>query len=250
MFPHHENEIAQAESAASKPGVFARVWMHNGMVQRDGEKMSKSLGNVVTVEEALNKWSADAIRFFVLSSHYGSARNITDEAMHASVVGMNRIQRALDLAAIDGPESEIPVENFVEDFVLAMEEDLATPQALAILFDLVKSINTAVNNGRNVDSAIAVLRDLAKNVLGFSFNEFQNAANNIGIAELKSIFDDLGMSQSVDTIENGIDQLLELRNRYREEKQFKSADIIRDRLSRLNIALDDTVDGTRWSTSN
>tara|TARA_Y100000996_G_scaffold400127_1_gene369827 strand:- start:228 stop:788 length:561 start_codon:yes stop_codon:yes gene_type:complete len=186
----------------------------------------------------------------VLSSHYGSARNITDEAMHASVVGMNRIQRALDLATIDGPESEIPVENFIEDFVLAMEEDLATPQALAILFDLVKSINTAVNNGRNVDSAIAVLGDLAKNVLGFSFNEFQNAASDIGIAELKSIFDELGVSQSVDTIENGIDQLLELRNRYREEKEFKSADIIRDRLSRLNIALDDTVDGTRWSTSN
>ena len=250
VFPHHENEIAQAESAASKPGIFAEVWMHNGMVQRDGEKMSKSLGNVVTVEEALNKWSADAIRFFVLSSHYGSARNITDEAMHASVVGMNRIQRALDLATIDGPESEIPVENFIEDFVLAMEEDLATPQALAILFDLVKSINTAVNNGRNVDSAIAVLGDLAKNVLGFSFNEFQNAASDIGIAELKSIFDELGVSQSVDTIENGIDQLLELRNRYREEKEFKSADIIRDRLSRLNIALDDTVDGTRWSTSN
>jgi cysteinyl-tRNA synthetase len=250
VFPHHENEIAQAESAASKPGIFAEVWMHNGMVQRDGEKMSKSLGNVVTVEEALNKWSADAIRYFVLSSHYGSARNITDEAMHASVVGMNRIQRALDLATIDGPESEIPVENFIEDFVLAMEEDLATPQALAILFDLVKSINTAVNNGRNVDSAIAVLGDLAKNVLGFSFNEFQNAASDIGIAELKSIFDELGVSQSVDTIENGIDQLLELRNRYREEKEFKSADIIRDRLSRLNIALDDTVDGTRWSTSN
>ncbi len=211
--------------------------------------MSKSVGNVVTVEEALSKWSADAIRFFVLSSHYGSARNITDEAMHASVVGMNRIQRALDLVAIDGPESEIPLEKFVRDFVSAMNEDLATPQGLAILFDLVKSINTAASNGRNVDSAIAVLEDLTKNVLGFSFSESQNTANNIGIAELKSIFDDMGVSQSVDTIENGIDQLLELRSRYREEKQFKNADIIRDRLSRLDIALDDTVDGTRWSIS-
>ena len=94
-----------------------------------------------------------------------------------------------------------------------------------------------------------MLEDLTKNVLGFSFSESQNTANNIGIAELKSIFDDMGVSQSVDTIENGIDQLLELRNRYREEKQFKSADIIRDRLSRLDIALDDTVDGTRWSIS-
>ena len=169
--------------------------------------------------------------------------------MHASVVGMNRIQRALDLVAIDGPESEIPLEKFVRDFVSAMNEDLATPQGLAILFDLVKSINTSASNGRNVDSAIAVLEDLAKNVLGFSFSESQNTANNIGIAELKSIFDDMGVSQSVDTIENGIDQLLELRNRYREEKQFKSADIIRDRLSRLDIALDDTVDGTRWSIS-
>jgi cysteinyl-tRNA synthetase len=249
VFPHHENEIAQAESAASKPGVFARVWMHNGMVQRDGEKMSKSVGNVVTVEEALSKWSADAIRFFVLSSHYGSARNITDEAMHASVVGMNRIQRALDLVAIDGPESEILLEKFVGDFISAMNEDLATPQGLAILFDLVKSINTAASSGRNVDDAIAVLEDLTKNVLGFSFNESQNTASNISIAELKSIFDDVGVSQSVDTIENGIDQLLELRNRYREEKQFESADIIRDRLSRLDIALDDTVDGTRWSIS-
>ena len=123
------------------------------------------------------------------------------------------------------------------------------PQGLAILFDLVKSINTAASSGRNVDDAIAVLEDLTKNVLGFSFNESQNTASNIGIAELKSIFDDMGVSQSVDTIENGIDQLLELRNRYREEKQFKSADIIRDRLSRLDIALDDTVDGTRWSIS-
>ena len=250
VFPHHENEIAQAESAASKPGVFARVWMHNGMVQRDGEKMSKSLGNVVTVEEALAKWSADAIRFFVLSSHYGSARNITDEAMRASVVGMNRIQRAIDLETIDGPESDIAVDEFIEDFEAAMDEDLSTPQALAILFDMVKSINTAASNGHNVDSAVRVLRDLAENVLGFSFVESEKLSLSLDIAELESIFIDVGVSQTIDTIDEGIDLLLELRNRYRSEKQFESADIIRDRLMDLNIALDDTPDGTRWSISD
>ncbi len=247
VFPHHENEIAQAESAALRVGIFAKVWMHNGMVQRDGEKMSKSLGNVVTVDEALSKWSADAIRFFVLSSHYGSARNMTDEAMRASVVGMNRIQRATDLMAIDGPVSDIDVDGFIGDFVSAMEEDLGTPQALAILFDLVKSINTAAGNGNNVDSAVIVLKDLAENVLGFSFVESETPGPSIGITELESVFIDMGLSQTVRTIDEGIDLLVELRNRYRGEKQFESADIIRDRLTDLNIALDDTPDGTRWN---
>ena len=250
VFPHHENEIAQAESAASKVGIFAKVWMHNGMVQRDGEKMSKSLGNVVTVEEALSKWSPDAIRFFVLSSHYGSARNITDEAMHASVVGVNRIQRAIDLVGIDGPESDITMDRFIGDFRAAMDENLATPQALATLFDLVKSINTAVSNGHNVDRAVGVLRDLAENVLGFSFVESEKSVPTMDIVELESIFIDMGVSQTIYTIDEGIDLLLELRNRYRREKQFADADIIRDRLADLNIALDDTPDGTRWSISN
>src|SRR5207237_754038 len=110
VFPHHENEIAQSEAAGQR---FARLWMHNGMVMRDGEKMSKSLGNVVTVEEALERWSPDAIRMFVLSSGYRVPNNITDEAMAAATRGVERLATALE-APSRAPKGAARVDGAVE----------------------------------------------------------------------------------------------------------------------------------------
>src|SRR5690606_1340661 len=146
VFPHHENEIAQAEAAAGVSAappyedgvdpapVFARMWMHNGMVTRDNTKMSKSLGNVVNVQEALERWSPDAIRLFVLNSHYRAANNLTDEAMAAATAAVERLTNALrptqpHEGAPDAMSStsdrDIDMADYRRRFVEAMEDDLA-----------------------------------------------------------------------------------------------------------------------------
>ena len=169
VFPHHENEVAQAE-AVSGVGTFARTWLHNGLVQRDGEKMSKSIGNVVTVSEALERWRPDALRLFVLGSHYRSPNNLTDDAMAAAESGVDRLTRALHRDARDGGiVRAIPGEGAQQqDFVDAMEDDLNTPRAIAVLFNIANAINRhadAGHRGEDVQRMQRTAKELSK-VLG------------------------------------------------------------------------------------
>ena len=231
IFPHHENEIAQAEAAAHADaahradGVFARLWMHNGMVQRDGEKMSKSIGNVVSVEEALARWSPDAIRLYVLTSHYRAATNLTDEAMAAATAGVERLATALRPAEGTQP-SMIDIAATHARFVDGMQDDLSTPRGLAVLFELARSINRARDAGEDVARAQAALRELA-GVLGLVLTEDARVdGEGAHAAE--------------------IDQLLAERAAARASKNFARADAIRAELEAMGIAIEDTPQGARW----
>ena len=172
IFPHHENEIAQAEGFTGV-APFVRYWMHNGLVQLEGEKMSKSLGVLVTIKEALEHFSPDTIRLFVLSSHYRSPISFSEEGLKAAEKGMERLRQAAfaDGQAVERKEAEtVDPGVFRERFVGAMDADFNSAQALAVLFDLAREINRAVDQGAGVQEAQQTLRELGL-VLGLTFEE-------------------------------------------------------------------------------
>jgi len=221
IFPHHENEIAQAEAYTDKV-PFVRYWLHNAWVRMGEEKMSKSLGNIVPIKEGVQRWGADAIRLFVLTSHYRSPLTYTEEALDAAKRGVERLRIAAR-GPSGGDGGEPPeVAPFRERFLEAMDSDLNTAQATAALFDLAKEINRARDEGRPTGDAQAALVELA-NLLGLTLTEEEA----IGAAPF-------------------IDLLVQVRDQLREAKRFDLADSIRSRLGELGIALEDSAQGTTW----
>ena len=154
VFPHHENEIAQSESYTGiKP--FVKHWMHNGLVQLGVEKMSKSLGNLVTIKEALEKYSPDAIRLFILNSHYRSPLTYAEETLEAAIRGVERLRQAVNRETEGGkPTVGINPEAYRKRFINAMDDDFNTPQAIAVLFDLARDINRLSDEGYEVTSPV------------------------------------------------------------------------------------------------
>jgi cysteinyl-tRNA synthetase len=235
IFPHHENEIAQSESMTGRP--FARYWVHNGMLQLGGEKMSKSLGNVVSIEGFLREHDADALRFTVLNSSYRSPLTFTPEVVAQAERGIERLRGALRpaIAAGPAPAAEEALAAAVaaarERFTTAMDDDFNTAGALGHLFDLVKAVNTARDAGTGPDAlaaAQAVLRELA-GVLGLRLAETAPVAEG-------------GASPFVEL-------LVSLRQELRQAKQYALADKVRERLGELGIVLEDTPQGTSWRFS-
>lgn len=223
VFPHHENEIAQSE--AYNDGMpLARFWMHNGMMLFDDEKMSKSRGNLVTIGDALGRYSADTIRHLVLSSHYRSPAIYSDLLMSASTRAITRLRQAL--GADGGLGAKLDPSPFRERFIGAMDDDFNTPQALAALFELAHEINRAADERREVSDAQDTLRILASEVLGFSFEE-----RKVALA-----------GEKVEQIET----LVAKRAALRRERQFAEADSVREELAAMNVVLTDTADGTNW----
>ena len=224
VFPHHENEITQSESFTGiKP--FVKYWMHNGLLQLDEEKMSKSLGNLITIREALEKYSADAIRIFVLSSYYRSPLTYSEEALEAAQKGAHRLQGALQRAS-EGKiaEKQIDIEDYRQRFIEAMDDDLSTPQAIANLFDLASDINRFSDEGHDVEKPKQLLSDLA-GVLGLTLKPMEK------------------MTQEIEPL---VGLLISIRNKLRQAEQFQLADDIRSRLEEMGIALEDTPKGTIW----
>ena len=223
VFPHHENEIAQSESFTGRR-PFVRVWMHNGLLHLGEEKMSKSLGNLVTVREALGRYGADALRLFFLGSHYRSPLTLSDHPLAAAERGAERLRTAASAVSAD---AGAPVEggDYRARFIDAMDDDLNTPQAMAVLFDLAREINRGAAEGLSTDEAKTILRELA-DVLGLTFQ----ARESTGLVEVSPF----------------IDLLVETRTGLREAKQFALADSIRDRLAGLGVTLEDGPEGTRW----
>ncbi len=222
IFPHHENEIAQAEGFTGvKP--FVRHWMHNGWLTLDEEKMSKSLGNIITIREALERYGSDGIRIFVMTAHYRAPLGYSEEALEAGKRAAERLRLAASVPGGDGPAADIPGDGYRERFIASMDDDLNTAGALACLFDLAREINRARDEARAVDEAQGTLRELA-GVLGLTLSERETA-------------------QGADAF---IDLLVELRKDLRDEKQFALSDKVRDRLLELGITLEDVEGGTRW----
>ena len=224
IFPHHENEIAQSEAYTGRQ-PFARYWVHNGLLQLGQDKMSKSLGNLVSVEEALERYSPDALRLYFLSSHYRSPLNYSDEGAASMERSMERFRHALRPS--DNDKEPLNPGIFQERFLAAMDDDLNTPQALAALFDLSREINRAREAGRSVEEAQQALRRWGS-VLGFTFQE--RDVNNKGQLAAQPF----------------IELLVTTRAELRKAKQFALADQIRDGLAQHGIVVEDTPQGTEW----
>ncbi len=223
IFPHHENEIAQTE-AYTGVAPAARFWVHNGLLQMGEEKMSKSLGNLITVRQALDSYSADAIRLFFLSSHYRSPLAYSEAGLAAQERALERLRRAAEPApAVTGAALDpLP---FHERFVTAMDDDFNTPQALGVLFDLAREINRGREERLDVAPARGALLELA-GVLGLTLH---------GEAEAR-----------VTASRPLIDLLVQVREELRAARQFPLADRVRDRLRDLGIDLEDTPQGAKW----
>jgi cysteinyl-tRNA synthetase len=222
IFPHHENEIAQSEAYTGvKP--FVKHWVHNGWLTLGEEKMSKSLGNIVTIGEGLKTYGADGMRVFVLTAHYRAPLNYSSESLESGKRAAERLRIAATLPPGDGIEADIAPEDYKERFIEAMDDDLNTAGALATLFDLAREINRSRDEGLAVGQAQAMLRELA-GVLGLTLRERETSGG----------------------AEPFIDLLVQLRNDLRAAKQFELADSVRQRLADLGITLEDSAEGTHW----
>jgi cysteinyl-tRNA synthetase len=230
IFPHHENEIAQSESFTGRV-PFVRYWLHNGFVLFNETKMSKSLGNVVSLTEALEEHDPIAVRLFILQSHYRSPLNLSDDGFEAAARGVDRLRGALEGddggAPAEGQAATATVAQAREAFVAAMDDDFNTPGAIASLFDLAREANRQREAGdaAAAQGARAALRELA-GVLGLDLTP-------------RATSGDLAAAPFVEL-------LLRVRRELRAAKQFQLADLVREELTGLGITLEDRPDGTTW----
>ena len=251
VFPHHENEIAQSESFTGiKP--FAKYWLHNGLVQLGKDKMSKSLGNLVTIKEAVEKYSADAIRIFVLSSYYRSPLTYSEEALGAAAAGLDRLVRAYSRDNPAGGKSEaLNAEPYRKQFIEAMDDDFNTAKALGVLFDLARAINEAVDAGISINKAQGTLSMLARDILGL---RRRDVYINVPTVQIKTAALAptvvIGPSPTPEA-ELRVSRLVDERSRCREARQWQRADEIRAKLAELGIVLEDIPEGTKriWKRS-
>ncbi len=241
IFPHNEGEIAQAEAYNGVP--FANYWVLVGSLTADGVKMSKSLGNFVTIKDALKRYSPEAIRYFILGSHYRSPVDFSDEALQAAQQGIarlhhtvRRLRRQLGEAQSE-PKADVPPVESLEDYRQAfqemMDEDLNTPQAMAVVFDLVKETN------RYLDQPETARETAALRAMDHLFNDL---AGDV----LRILPESLEEQAGGDLIAGLMDMVLDMRATYRQEKAWKRADQIRDGLKALGVVLEDGPEGTTW----
>jgi cysteinyl-tRNA synthetase len=224
IFPHHENEIAQSESFTQET-PFVRYWLHSGLMQQNKQKMSKSIGNLVNIKDILERFSPDAIRLFILSSHYRSPLTYSEEALEASERSAERLRWVLTHRTDAGEGvAMLSVKPFERRFVEAMDDDFNTAQAIAVLFGLAKEINRGAEKGMSVTEAQRTLLNLA-GILGLTLKEKTEPAPDADAF---------------------ISLLVSTRNDLRQNQQWQLADKIRRRLADLGVTLEDTPQGTTW----
>ena len=234
IFPHHENEIAQSECFTGKP--FAHYWMHNGYINVDNVKMSKSLGNFFTVRDVAEKYGYEPIRYLLISAQYRSPINYSTDIIEQCIAALNRLYTCRDSldfelknavdAEHDGDKAIIDGFNkYREQFIAAMDDDLNTADAIASIFELVRDINTNVvgktPSKALVEGAIAMFDELT-GVLGLVYN------------------------RKTETLDSDVEALIEARTNARKEKNWAEADRIRDQLKKMGIVLEDTAQGVKW----
>ena len=224
IFPHHENEIAQSESASQRQ-PFARYWLHNGLLSINEDKMSKSIGNVISVGEALNMFSPAALRLFFMSSHYRNPLVYSEQNIAAQERAIERIRNAASAEERSADGEPLDAAPYKSTFIAAMDDDLNTPRALAAIFDLSRQINRAREDGKSVSEAQRTLRDLA-DVLGIDVDAPPDDASG--------------------DIAPFVDLLVQTRADLRAARQYALADKIRDNLAALGVTLEDGGGGTEW----
>ena len=234
IFPHHENEIAQSECFTGKP--FANYWMHNGYINVDNVKMSKSLGNFFTVRDVAEKYGYEPIRYLLISSQYRSPINYSAEIIEQCSAALNRLYTCRDSidfelknaadAAHDGDDAVIEgFSKYREQFIAAMDDDLNTADAIAAIFELVRDINTNVvgkgSSKKLCEAAVGIFDELT-DVLGLVYN------------------------RKTEELDDDIEKLIEARTQARKDKNWAEADRIRDELKARGIVLEDTAQGVKW----
>ena len=249
VFPHHENEIAQSKCAYH--GNFANYWLHNGFIQINGDKMSKSLGNFFLLREILEKFSGNVVRLFILSTHYRKPINFsfenmedTKKALQNIVKSMNKFENIVEkyknekIENVKNSEFSQKIEEFDKKFEEAMDEDMNTPQALATIFDQIRETNKFISTNENEFSTIYYeikksydsLKEKIENVFGIAI-EAENAVKEED-------------GENMELTKKLIELLIKLRSEARSEKNFKLSDEIRDELKALGVEIKDNKDGT------
>lgn len=247
IFPHHENEIAQAE-AATQCVPFVHYWMHNGFITINQEKMSKSLGNFFLVREILEKFSADVVRFYLISTHYRSPLDFDDEKLQMNAKALERIKNTVRL-----------LDESIQKEIVASADDEKRDVFKAATIDARKKFEDAMNDDFNTALAIASVFDFCKEINIFINREdfaLDNESKILLQQAQRLIFDidevlGLLIGQKTSTVDSGlteelVDLIIELRQQAREKKDWKTSDVIRDRLKDIGIILEDTPQGVRW----
>ena len=258
IFPHHENEIAQSEAATGKP--FVRYWIHNGFVNIDKEKMSKSLGNILTIKEILKDWHSEVMRLFLLSSHYRSPVDFSLDSLSEARLGLGRLystlkaiqdelaktifppRKKIDASLLD--ECRQTIESFPTRFEDAMDDDFNTAQALGYLYNLQTDLNSLldISKGQPTEGIIAMLKKGVDHFskIGWVFGLFRENPSAYIENQKKEGLKRLNLS------EEEIRKRIEERNAARKEKNWKRADEIRSGLFSKGIVLEDTPSSTIW----
>ena len=258
VFPHHENEIAQAEAITGRP--FARYWMHNGLVTVGGQKMSKSLGNYVTLRGIYTRYHPDVLRLLVLLTHYRSPLDFSWEKMEETQRAYERLRTAIEdyevlkkLPKAPSEEGTHPlydrVKEIEEAFFQALSDDFNTPEALSHVYTLVSELgkikNRTYSEGKISEAELSAYEFASRSLLNLMKKIFGLLEDLYPECEVKRVVErELEPGSVLDT--RLVDLLVEVRTLARKEKQFKIADLIRDRLKELGIELEDTPAGTRW----
>jgi cysteinyl-tRNA synthetase len=238
VFPHHECEIAQSEAANEKQ--FVKYWIHNNMVTVDGVKMGKSLGNSIGLKGAFIKYSSVTLRYFILTSHYRSKLDFSDEALSAAEKGlqkmsatMSRMEKYIVKNTVTNEKFELPLKKYLSEFEKAMNDDFNTPQAIAALFNFVKDINSEMDKSQdkcdtqNLIDTLKVIQVTAGDVLG--------------ILEKQS-----SLKNDEEVLNNIMNVILEVRYKMKENKNYEMSDFIRDELKNKGIQIKDTASGVEW----
>lgn len=238
IFPHHENEIAQSECCNGVP--FANYWIHNGYINVDNQKMSKSLNNFFTVRDVADKYGYEPIRYLMIASHYRSPINYSIDIIEQCKSALDRLYTCRD--NLEFKKSNVSVNKLDKDdeiidslskykdkFIAAMDDDLNTADALSVIFDLVKDINININSSTNV----------SKQVVEYALDIFNELTSVLGLLYQKS--------QKSSSVDDKVKELIEKREKARKEKNWATADAIRDELKNMNVVLEDTPQGVKWT---
>jgi cysteinyl-tRNA synthetase len=241
IFPHHENELAQSEAYSGKK-PFASYWLHTGFLTINGEKMSKSLGNFITIVDLLDKWDAEVFRLFILSTHYRKPVNFTQKTLEHQKQSLRRIYNTVDnlklqiqntqeLETVDKLEEELQkqISHTKDAIINAMDDDFKTPKALSEFHNLVKIGNKAI------------AAKMSKSTLTKVLNTIMEIAHVFGLLEKK---------RKVEALPEEIQMLLKEREMSRNQKNWKKADEIRLKLKSMGIIVEDKPEGTQWRYQN
>jgi len=265
-FPHHENEIAQAEAATKKK--FANYWMHIGLLTVNGEKMSKSLGNIINIKDLLNSWNAETIRFFFAQAHYRSPPDFSENGLKNAEKSLKRVYRLKDklfklsnnsskkikIESLDKEELEYykNITDFKKQFEKAMNDDFNTPEAIAIFFNFINQSNKFLRNNKNpkielCKYSLDTILKLGKIITLFQIDKSKDKlSDKSDIIKLKKVLSKYTKEFDNYDFEDVINKLLEIREKARKNKDWEKSDKIRNELKEIGYEIQDTNDGPEW----